>query len=66
MDKIKNIFNFFEKVGYSYIDALKDRSNVSIILSYPEDAFQKDKALKAFISLDTTIEEIFEILKIAC
>jgi len=30
---------------YNYIGNLKDRKNVSIVLSYPKDAFQKDKAL---------------------
>ena len=46
---------------YNYVGNLKDRNNVSIILSYPKDAFQKDKALKAFISLDTTLNQL-EIL----
>ncbi|MGL5416028.1 MAG: IS701 family transposase [Clostridium sp.] len=40
---------------YSYIGDLKDRKNVSIILSYPKEAFQKDKSLKTFISLDTSL-----------
>ena len=43
---------------YNYVGNLKDRSNVSIILSYPKDAFQKDKALKAFISLDQTLNPL--------
>ena len=44
-----------------YIGDLKDRNNISIILSYPKDAFQKDKALKAFISLDNSLTSL-EIL----
>ena len=36
---------------YNYLGKLKDRKNISIILSYPKDSFQKDKALKAFIGL---------------
>lgn len=43
---------------YNYIGKLKDRNNVSIILSYPKDAFQKDKALKAFISLNTLLKPL--------
>ena len=43
---------------YNYIGKLKDRNNVSIILSYPKDAFQKDKALKTFISLDTLLKPL--------
>lgn len=43
---------------YNYVGNLKDRSNVSIILSYPKDAFQKDKALKVFISLDQTLNPL--------
>lgn len=46
---------------YNYIGDLKDRNNISIILSYPKDAFQKDKALKAFISLDNSLTSL-EIL----
>nr|WP_286910319.1 transposase [Clostridium sp. UBA1652] len=40
---------------YNYVGNLKDRKNISIVLSYPKDAFQKDKALKAFISLDKSL-----------
>lgn len=36
---------------YNYFGNLKDRKNVSIVLSYPKDAFQKDKALKTFNSI---------------
>lgn len=36
---------------YNYVGNLKDRKNVSIVLSYPKDAFQKDKALKTFNSI---------------
>ena len=43
---------------YNYVGNLKDRKNVSIILSYPKDAFQKDKALKAFISLDSSLKTL--------
>ena len=46
---------------YNYVGYLKDRKNVSIILSYPKDAFQKDGALKTFISLDKTLTPL-EIL----
>jgi len=40
---------------YNYVGNLKDRKNVSIILSYPKDAFQKDGALKTFISLEKSL-----------
>jgi hypothetical protein len=40
---------------YNYVGNLKDRKNISIVLSYPIDAFQKDKALKTFISLDKSL-----------
>lgn len=43
---------------YNYVGNLKDRNNVSIILSYPKDSFQKDKALKAFISFDKTLNNL--------
>ncbi|KEI04593.1 IS701 family transposase [Clostridium botulinum] len=43
---------------YNYVGKLKDRNNVSIILSYSKDAFQKDKALKSFISLDTSLTSL--------
>ena len=43
---------------YNYIGKLKDRKNISIILSYPKDSFHKDKALKAFISLDKTLNPL--------
>ena len=46
---------------YNYIGDLNDRKNVSIVFSYPKDSFQKDKALKAFISLDSSLQPI-EIL----
>ena len=29
---------------YNYLGNLKDRKNVSIVLSYPKDSFQEDKA----------------------
>lgn len=47
---------------YSYIGNLKDVKNVSIILSYPKDAFQKEKSLKTFISLDAELKQI-DVLK---
>lgn len=64
---------------YNYIGNLKNKKNVSIVLSYPKDAFQKYRTLKTFISLEkskiiyiyeaaasgTPIEKIFESLKIA-
>lgn len=43
---------------YNYIGNLKDRKNISIVLSYPKDAFQQDKALKTFISLDTLLKPL--------
>lgn len=46
---------------YNYVGNLKDRKNVSIILSYPKESFQKDKSLKTFISLDRSITPL-EIL----
>lgn len=36
---------------YSYQGKLKDIKNVSIVLSYPKDAFHNEGALKTFISL---------------
>ena len=46
---------------YNYIGDLNDRKNVSIVFTYPKDSFQKDKVLKAFISLDSSLQPI-EIL----
>ena len=46
---------------YNYVGNLKDRKNVSIILGYPKESFQKDKALKTFISLDRSLTPL-EIL----
>lgn len=46
---------------YNYVGNLKDRKNVSIILSYPADSFQKDNSLKVFISLDNSLNSL-EIL----
>ncbi|MGL4949526.1 MAG: IS701 family transposase [Anaeroplasmataceae bacterium] len=40
---------------HNYVGNLKDRNDISIILSYPKNAFQKDKALKTFISLDKSL-----------
>ncbi len=39
---------------YNFVGNLKDIKNVSIIFSYPKDAFKKDGALKTVISLDTS------------
>jgi len=46
---------------YNYVGDLKDRKNVSIILSYPKEAFQKEGAVKTFISLDSSLKA-FDIL----
>ncbi len=46
---------------YNYVGDLKDRKNVSIILSYPKESFQQEGALKTFISLDTSLKA-FDIL----
>ncbi|RBP54306.1 DDE family transposase, partial [Herbinix hemicellulosilytica] len=46
---------------YSYQGKLKDIKSVSIVLSYPKDAFQHEGALKTFISLDLELTP-FEIL----
>lgn len=46
---------------YNYVVNLKDRKNISIILSYTRDSFQKDKVLKAFISLNESLTPL-EIL----
>lgn len=43
---------------YNYIGNLKDTKNVSIILSYPKNSFHDNKVLKAFISLDSSIEAV--------
>lgn len=40
---------------YSYVGNLKDRKNVTIILSYSKESFHKDGALKTFISLDNSL-----------
>ena len=46
---------------YTYYGNLKDRKNVSIILSYPKDSFHDKGTLKAFISLDKSLTPL-EIL----
>ena len=46
---------------YTYYGNLKDRKNVSIILSYPKDSFHDKGTLKAFISLDKSLTSL-EIL----
>lgn len=43
---------------YNYVGDLKDRKNVSIVLSYPKESFQKEGALKTFISLDKTLKPL--------
>lgn len=43
---------------YNYVGDLKDRKNVSIVLSYPKDSFQKEGALKTFISLDISLKPL--------
>ena len=43
---------------YNYVGDLKDRKNVSIILSYPKESFQKEGALKTFISLNTSLNPL--------
>lgn len=43
---------------YNYVGNLKDRKNVSIVLSYPKDSFQKEGALKTFISLDISLKPL--------
>jgi len=40
---------------YSYVGDLKDRKNVTIILSYSKESFHKDGALKTFIALDNSL-----------
>lgn len=40
---------------YNYVGNLKDRKNVSIILSYPKESFHKEGSLKTFISLDNSL-----------
>jgi hypothetical protein len=43
---------------YNYVGDLKDRKNVSIVLSYPKESFQKEGALKTFISLNTSLNPL--------
>lgn len=43
---------------YNYQGKLKDIKNVSIVLSYPKDAFQNEGALKTFISLDLELSPL--------
>lgn len=43
---------------YSYVGSLKDIKKVTIVLSYPKEAFQKEGALKTFISLDETLQPL--------
>jgi len=43
---------------YNYVGDLKDRKNVSIILSYPKESFQQEGALKTFISLDPSLKAL--------
>lgn len=46
---------------YTYYGNLKDRKNVSIVISYPKDSFQEKGCLKTFISLDESLKPL-EIL----
>lgn len=46
---------------YTYHGNLKDRKNVSIVISYPKNSFQDKGSLKAFISLDNSLKPL-EIL----
>lgn len=43
---------------YNYVGDLKDIKNISIIFSYPKEAFQKEGCLKTFISLDTSLNPL--------
>ncbi|NFO15787.1 IS701 family transposase [Clostridium botulinum] len=43
---------------YNYIGNLKDVKNISIVLSYPKESFQKDGCLKTFISLDSSLKDL--------
>lgn len=43
---------------YTYKGKLNDLQEATIVLSWPKDALFNEKALKAFISLDSTIETI--------
>ncbi|WP_286904505.1 IS701 family transposase [Clostridium sp. UBA1652] len=43
---------------HNYVGDLKDRKNISIILSYPKESFQKDGSLKTFISLDNSLKPL--------
>lgn len=40
---------------YNYVGNLKDRENISIILSYPKNSFKNNGALRIFISLDKSL-----------
>lgn len=43
---------------YGYVGDLNDRKNVTIILSYPKESFQKEGSLKTFISLDNSLSPL--------
>ena len=43
---------------YNYVGDLKDIKNISIVLSYPKESFQKEGCLKCFISLDTSLNPL--------
>lgn len=43
---------------HNYVGDLKDRKNISIILSYPKESFQKDGSLKTFISLANSLKPL--------
>ncbi|WP_297518714.1 transposase [uncultured Clostridium sp.] len=40
---------------YKYVGNLRDRKNITIVLSYPVDSFYEKSTLKAFISLDPNL-----------
>src|SRR3712207_9196282 len=48
---------------YNYTGHLNDMKNVSIILSYPKESFQKEGSLKAFISTDLVLKPLDIIFK---
>ncbi|QPW60399.1 IS701 family transposase [Clostridium botulinum] len=48
---------------YNYIGHLNDMKNVSIILSYPKESFQKEGSLKAFISTDLVLKPLDILFK---
>nr|WP_283672653.1 hypothetical protein [Clostridium perfringens] len=43
---------------YNYVGKLKNIENISIVLSYPKDAFQNNGSLRIFISLDKSLNQL--------